>query len=132
MITESDPLIYNLNDLCRISVGKYLLEIEVHARKLDARQVEMIINKLNELAHGNEYLLLVNVAQNASVTLSGLKKLTTIKAMSYAVAKAYVINAAHQRVPAQIVRALFRPEKPVKFFQDRNHAQRWLEELVMR
>lgn len=122
---------YKIDDLCSFSMNKTILEVTLQPGFFDVKDIEKILGKLEQYAGHAEYRILINCVPGARTSLKGVKALSKVTAMSYATAKAYVINTFHQRLMANVFLLLFKPDKPVKFFRNEEKARRWLDDLVI-
>lgn len=96
----------------------------------DLKEVSIVVENVLSLAENKEYYLLIVTSEDANVTLESMKLLSDPIAMSYAKAKAYVINAPAQKIMANFYLKVIKPNKPVRFFKNQNDAEMWLKSLA--
>lgn len=121
---------YYLDELCEITVGKYILEVTIFGRQFEEEHVDRVIKKSSEMAGDKEYLVLTDVNPKARVSFWGLRKLAGALAMKYAKAKAYVIPASNHQLLAEMFFKLYKPARPIKLFTNKELALKWLESLI--
>jgi hypothetical protein len=117
---------YYLDDLCEITVGEGILEVNIFGRQFEEEQVDQVISKVEEMAGEKQFLVLTIVDPEARVNFWGLRKLSGTSAMKYARAKAYVIHSTRHQLMAEVFFKLYRPSRPIKVFNDREAARKWL------
>ncbi|MBL7931299.1 MAG: hypothetical protein JNL60_05340 [Bacteroidia bacterium] len=130
MVT-SPSIQYKIDNLCSFSINKTILEVTLNPGLYEKADIEQILKKLSEYASGKEFLIMINCVQGARTTIEGLRRLAGQNAMSYALAKAYVLHTFHQRFMARLYVLLFRPNKPVRIFTDEKKARKWLDDLLI-
>lgn len=92
-------------------------------------EAAIVIKNIIEVTNGKQYLLLVVADDTSNVTVEGMRLLSSPPAMSYATAKAYVINSIPQKLMANFYLRFLKPEKPVKFFRSQTEAEKWLKSI---
>ena len=93
-------------------------------------EAAIVIQNILAIADNKEQYILVVSGEYANVTVESMKLLSSPIAMSYAIAKAYVINSISQRIMANFYLNVIKPEKPVQFFQNQSEAEFWLKSLI--
>ena len=90
-------------------------------------EAKEIIKNILEITKNKKYYVLVVSGEYSNVTIESMKLLSSPIAMSYAIAKAYVINSLPQKLMANFYLKFLKPEKPVRFFKNKNDAEIWLK-----
>ncbi len=88
-----------------------------------------VIKSILDVAKGKQYYILVIAHDTSNVTVEGMRLLSSAQAMSYAIAKAYVINSIPHKMMANFYLKFLKPEKPVRFFRSQAEAEKWLHSL---
>ncbi|MBA2611201.1 MAG: hypothetical protein H0U95_04465 [Bacteroidetes bacterium] len=89
----------------------------------------IVINNIINIAEGNQYYILVIAEDTSNVTVEGMRLLSSAPAMSYALAKAYVINSIPHKMMANFYLKFLKPEKSVRFFRSQVETEKWLKSL---
>lgn len=92
-------------------------------------EAAIVIKNILEVADGKQYLILVIADDTSNVTVEGMRLLSSPPAMSYAIAKAYVINSIPHKMMANFYLRFLKPEKSVRFFKKQTEAEKWLKAL---
>lgn len=124
---QSPPSLYKLDELCSLELDKKVLQITLHNGLFNAVTVDRLLKKLDEFIDGRKFLTVINCEESARTTVKALRRMAEPSAMEYATAKAYVIKSVHQKAMADIYLTIFRPSKPVKFFNNIEAAREWLD-----
>lgn len=82
------------------------------------------------LVGNKQYYILILSGEFSNVTVDSMKILSTPVAMSYALAKAYIISSTAQKLMANYYLNVIKPQKPVQFFKDKESAENWLLSLM--
>ena len=90
-------------------------------------EAEEIIKNILQITQHKKYAILVVSGAYSNVTIESMKILSSPIAMSYAIAKAYVINSLSQKLMANFYLKFLKPDKPVRFFKNINDAEIWLK-----
>ncbi len=90
----------------------------------------IVIKNILDFADGKQYLILVVAHDTSNVTVEGMRLLTSPSAMSYSIAKAYVINSIPHKMMANFYLRFLKPEKSVKFFKKQTEAEKWLKSIL--
>jgi hypothetical protein len=89
----------------------------------------IVIKNILDIADGKQYYILVIAHDTSNVTVEGMRLLSSAQAMSYAIAKAYVINSIPHKMMANFYLRFLKPEKSVRFFRNQSEAEKWLKSL---
>lgn len=118
-------------ELCNIKLrSDDVLEIETFKDvEYDDAQTATVIRDVLTVAEGKQYYVLILSGAYSNITSESMEVLASPLAMSYAIAKAYVINSPAQRIMANFFLAKLKPTKPVKFFLSQKEAEEWISEL---
>lgn len=95
----------------------------------DDSQTASVIRDVLSITEGKHYYVLVLSGQYSNVTVESMQLLASPQAMSYALAKAYVISSPAQRLMANFFLANLKQDKPVKFFLSQEKAEEWITSL---
>lgn len=95
----------------------------------DDSQTAIVIRDILSITEGKQYYLLILSGQYSNITAESMQTLAGPLAMSYAIAKAYVINSPAQRIMANFFLSNLKPDKPVKFFLSQEQAEEWITSL---
>jgi hypothetical protein len=90
------------------------------------KEVQVIIDAILVLVGDKKYHILIIPEEHSSITFDSLKLLAGSQAMSYSIAKAYVIKSLAQKIMANFYTTVFKPKQPVKFFNSQQDAEKWL------
>lgn len=93
-------------------------------------EAKIVISNILSIADNKQYYLLILSGEFSNVTVESMKILSTPQAMSYALAKAYVINSTSQKLMANYYLNVIKPQKPVQFFKDKESAEKWLLSIM--
>lgn len=92
-------------------------------------EAAIVIKNILDVADGKQYLILVIAHDTSNVTVEGMRLLSSPSAMSYSIAKAYVINSIPHKMMANFYLRFLKPEKPVRFFKKQIEAEKWLKAI---
>ncbi len=118
-------------DYCKLRLrSDEVLEVETFRDvEYDDAQTEVVIRDILSITSGKQYYLLILSGEYSNVTVESMQLLSGPVAMSYALAKAYVISSPAQRIMANFFLSKLKPEKPVKFFLSREDGEAWIAGL---
>jgi hypothetical protein len=100
-------------------------EIRVDSDGFDLDDLKKLVN-IQKSWGGKKLPVLVVCHENASADVDLLKELSKNKNDPYSRADAFVIASIAQKILANFYIKIFVPERPTKFFNNKDEALRWL------
>ena len=119
------------NNLCHIvlRVDGILQVSTMNDVEYGKEEATEVIKSILKIAETKQYHILILSGKDSNVTIESMKLISSPIAMSYAIAKAYVIDSLPQKLMANFYLKVLNPKKPVKFFKTQTDAESWLKSL---
>jgi hypothetical protein len=103
-----------------------IVEVHLLPGLYNGEKVLSIIDKIKELSDEPLLLVLTITDRHSMVTYSGIQAVFSKPAVIYSIAKAYLFHNRMQFFLANVGRLIFRPKVPIRFFKNREDAEKWL------
>lgn len=107
----------------------FLIEVNEH-EEVDAIQTEMMRDRLEAMANGGEYLVLLDVTNNYTVTSESRKLIADKQFASKRVAAAFVVRSVASRITGNFFIKINKPHTPVRLFENKTEALEWLRTFI--
>jgi hypothetical protein len=106
--------------------------VEVHLKPLryNGEMVSWVVEKIVELSGKSNMVVLIITNPHSRVALTGFTTVFSEDSVNYSVAKAYVFHNNVQFFLARLGRLIFRPRRPIRFFNNRVKAETWLKSFM--
>ncbi len=119
--------------LCQIKLrSDYILQVNTTKDvEYGTSEAAQVIKNMLDFADNKQFYVLIVSGDYANVTYESIKLLSSPIAMSYSLAKAYVINSLPQKLMANFYLKTLKTNKPVKFFRNQTDAEQWLKSLQL-
>ena len=119
--------------LCQIKLrSDYILQVNTTKDvEYGTSEAAQVIKNMLDFADNKQFYILIVSGDYANVTYESIKLLSSPIAMSYSLAKAYVINSLPQKLMANFYLKTLKTNKPVKFFRNQTDAEQWLKSLQL-
>ncbi len=129
-IVEPFKIIKEFSDeLCHIKLRSDAI-LQINTTKdleYGKAEAEQVINTILNFTENKQFYVLIVSGDYANVTYESIKILSSPGAMSYSIAKAYVINSLPQKLMANFYLKTLQTNKAVKFFRNQSDAEEWLK-----
>ncbi len=113
--------------LAEITVYDSRIDVQVFAGNYEEEHVKKIISRVQNLAVDQQYPVLVIPDKNTKISFFAIKVLASEEAMNYAKGTAYILKSFHHQIMADALFSMYKTSKPIKVFNDKNAATKWLE-----
>jgi hypothetical protein len=121
---------YYMDEICEIIISGQVLEVNLFSGNYDDTAVYKVISKVDALAGGRQFFVLLTCTRGSQYTFWGLKRLASSDTLNCALARAYVFRSMPQQLMGEMFYSLHKPEKPTRFFSNYEDANKWLESLT--
>jgi hypothetical protein len=106
-----------------------IVEVQLRSKEYNKEIIGTIIATIKRLSADAQLRILVIAAERSQITLDGVKSLFSKEALSYSIAKAYVIKKNSHFVLAKVCMLLYQPTTPIRFFSTQKEAENWLQSV---
>jgi hypothetical protein len=107
----------------------HLVEVQLKGREYNKAKIDAVIATIRQLTPAESLLVLIIAHDRSAITLDGIKELFSKEALSYPIAKAYVIRKNAHFVLAKVCMLVYQPVTPIRFFSRQSEAEDWLKSL---
>ena len=115
------------DDLCSVLVrADNIVENHLCPAFYTGERVLGVIEKIRKTGNRPKLLVLALSHHRSMISYTGLQAVFSQEAISYSMAKAYVLRSYTQSVIAHVSRFVFKPKTPIRFFKTQQKAETWL------
>jgi hypothetical protein len=103
-----------------------IVEVHLFPVRYNGRRVAGVIDEIVRLSGRKNLLVLIVTNPRSTVSLSGITTVFSNESVNYSAAKAYVFHNGIQFFLAKFGKLVFRPRRPIRFYNNRGMAEAWL------
>ena len=91
--------------------------------------IHLIINAQKQL-NGSKIPMLISGGQYSTTNTETLKYISINENMPYSKCAAFIVSSISQKLLANFYLKIYKPQRPTRFFNDKNEAITWLKQYI--
>lgn len=108
--------------------GYYELSIKDNV-EIFIDDIHLIINAQKQLS-GSKLPTLISGGQYSTTNTETLKYVSVNESMPYSKCAAFIVSSISQKLLGNFYLKIYKPQRPTKFFNDKNEAITWLKQYI--
>jgi hypothetical protein len=108
----------------------FILEIDFLPNQIiDVYDINQMLRGIYKIGNGRKFKNIVMVGERTWPNINAMKLCCGVEGSRCKIATAFVIENAMQRTAGQFLMNLMNPQKPTRFFANKEQAESWLEKI---